>query len=171
MWVLRNDSNPRLHSNVNFGGAVLDSRVAPSYYRHVDGDRLLWGGPVTLGVPERERLVHMIKADIAKDYPELSKVELSYVWSGEMAYVHHKMPVIAEIAPRVWILNAFGGHGLNTTAMAGELVAKAIALGTTEWKQFAPFSRGLALPGQLGRIAAYGAYAGQRFCERLGEVL
>ena len=41
-----------------------------------------------------------------------------------MAYAVHKMPQIGELAPGYWLASAFGGHGLNTTAMAGEMIAR-----------------------------------------------
>src|SRR5262249_6496643 len=96
----------RLRNYINYPGVILDSRVAPTDHRVVDGDRLLWGGPVTFGVPRRERLIRMMKTQIVKDYPELSNVEISHCWNCSMGYVGHRMPVIDEIAPGVWFVNA-----------------------------------------------------------------
>ena len=41
----------------------------------------------------------------------------------------HRMPQIGEVSPGLWLASAFGGHGLNTTAMAGNLIARAIVEG------------------------------------------
>ena len=38
----------------------------------------------------------------------------------------HRMPQIGEIERGLWLASGFGGHGLNNTAMAGELVARGI---------------------------------------------
>ena len=43
----------------------------------------------------------------------------------------HGMPQIGEISPGLWLLGGFGGHGLNTTAMGGEMLARAIVEGDT----------------------------------------
>ena len=160
---------PRLSELIKFKGAVLDSRVALTYYRIVDGDRLLWGGPITLNIPPRQKLARMIRREIAKDFPSLVDVEINHVWTGTMGFASHKMPVIDQICSNVWLLTAFGGHGLNTTAMAGNLVAKAVITRNQEWRLFAPFRRGLALPRPLGRLAAYGVFLGYSLYDRFEE--
>ena len=92
-----------------------------------------------------------MRKEIAHDYPHLATVGFSHFWSGDMAYVQHRMPVIGQIAPNIWVMNAFGGDGLNTTAMAGQIVADAITGGSTAWTAFAPFNSGWGLGGKIGR--------------------
>src|SRR5262249_29368198 len=53
----------------------------------------------------------------------------------------------------------FGGHGLNTTAMAGNLIAQAIVEGEDTWRLFAPFELVWA-GGPLGRAAMQGYHLG-----------
>jgi hypothetical protein len=62
------------------------------------------------------------------------------------------MPQIGEVAPGLWLLNGFGSHGLNTTAMAGEMVAHAIVEGDRAWEMFSPFALVWA-GGAFGRAA------------------
>ena len=62
------------------------------------------------------------------------------------------MPQIGEITPGLWLLSGFGGHGLNTTAMAGEMVAHAIVDGDRAWQMFSPFALVWA-GGAFGRAA------------------
>jgi gamma-glutamylputrescine oxidase len=159
----------RLNELIQFKGAVLDTRVGLTYYRIVDGDRLLWGGPITFNIPPRQKLARMIRGEIAKDFPPLVDVELNHVWTGTLGFASHKMPVIDQIFSNVWQLSAFGGHGLNTTAMAGNLVAKAVITQNQEWRLFAPFRRGLALPRPIGRLAAYGVFLGYSLYDRFEE--
>ena len=80
-----------------------------------------------------------MRHDILKVYPQLGDVEIEYAWSGTMAYAVHKMPQIGELAPGYWLASAFGGHGLNTTAMAGEMIARAILDGDDRWRLFSPY--------------------------------
>ena len=55
------------------------------------------------------------------------------------------------------ICTAFGGHGLDTTAAAGGLIASAIAEGDDRYRVFEPF--GLAWNGgPLGPVAAQLTY-------------
>ena len=64
----------------------------------------------------------------------------------------HRMPQIGELSPGVWLASGFGGHGLNTTAMAGNIIAQAIVEGDDTWRLFAPFELVWA-GGKLGRAA------------------
>ncbi len=65
----------------------------------------------------------------------------------------HRMPQIGELGPGVWLASGFGGHGLNTTAMAGNIIARAIVEGDQAWRQFTPFELVWA-GGAFGRAAA-----------------
>jgi len=147
----------RLGAAVNAGFAVTDTRRAGNYYRIVGGDRLLWGGAITTRVTEPGNLAGRMQADLLSVYPQLAPAEIDVVWSGLMAYAVHKMPLIGEIEPGIWTATAFGGHGLNTTAMAGNLVAGAIAAGDDRWRLFEPY-RARWGGGPLGRAATQGAY-------------
>jgi hypothetical protein len=62
------------------------------------------------------------------------------------------MPQIGEVGPGVWLASGFGGHGLNTTAMGGNLIARAIVDGDQTWRQFTPFELVWA-GGLIGRAA------------------
>jgi glycine/D-amino acid oxidase-like deaminating enzyme len=62
------------------------------------------------------------------------------------------MPQIGEVGPGVWLAGGFGGHGLNTTAMGGNLLARAIVDGDQTWRQFTPFELVWA-GGAVGRAA------------------
>jgi thiamine monophosphate kinase len=63
------------------------------------------------------------------------------------------MPQIGELGPGVWLASGFGGHGLNTTAMAGDLLGRAVVEGDQTWRQFTPFELVWA-GGVLGSAAA-----------------
>jgi hypothetical protein len=68
----------------------------------------------------------------------------------------------------VWLASGFGGHGLNTTAMAGNLIARAVVDGDQTWKQFTPFELVWA-GGRLGRTVAQIYYWTRRFRDALAE--
>ncbi len=71
------------------------------------------------------------------------------------------MPQIGAIEPGLWVASGFGGHGLNTTAMAGELIARGIVENDETWRLFAPYELVWA-GGLLGRVLAQGLYWGSR---------
>jgi glycine/D-amino acid oxidase-like deaminating enzyme len=78
------------------------------------------------------------------------------------------MPLIGRDGDGQWHATAFGGHGLNTTAMAGLLIARAIAEGDDEYRRFAAFGPSWA-GGPFGRIGAQGAYWWMQLRDRIDE--
>jgi len=143
----------KLFDAIRYNGAVADNRRAGDYYRIVSDDRLMWGGRISTWTSTPWRLKSLLRNDIVRIYPQLAGVEIEYAWTGVMAYAVHKMPQIGELAPGYWIAGAFGGHGLNTTAMAGEMIARAIIEGDDRWRLFSPYELVWA-GGRLGRATA-----------------
>ncbi len=78
------------------------------------------------------------------------------------------MPQIGELGSGVWLASGFGGHGLNTTAMAGNLIARAIVEGDQTWRQFTPFELVWA-GGVAGRVAIQLRAWIKRFRDRAAE--
>ena len=137
----------------SYRGAVSDTDLADNHYRIVGGDRLMWSGRATVWPRDPRRYVEALTADIEKTYPQLGKVDVDYAWAGTLGNTVHRMPQIGELGPGVWLASGFGGHGLNTTAMAGNLIARAVVDGDHTWRQFTPFELVWA-GGIFGRAAA-----------------
>jgi gamma-glutamylputrescine oxidase len=129
----------RLTAAVDYRGAVSDTDLADNHYRIVGGDRLMWSGRSTVWPRNPRRYRAALTGDIAKTYPQLGRVAVDYVWNGTLGNTIHRMPQIGELGPGVWLASGFGGHGLDTTAMAGNLVARAVVEGDETWRKFTPF--------------------------------
>jgi gamma-glutamylputrescine oxidase len=153
---------------VRYGGAISDSDLADSHYRIVDDDRLMWSGRATSWPADPRRYAPALRADIRKTYPQLGNVALDHAWSGTIGIPLHRMPQIGELGPGLWLASGFGGHGLNTTAMAGNLIARAIAHDDPTWKLFAPYELVWA-GGKYGRAIAQAYYWTRRFADALSE--
>ena len=154
----------KLFDAVRYTGAVADTRRAGDYYR------IVARRPAAVGRAHHRRAARRrggsrprCARDILKVYPQLGGVEIEYAWAGTMAYAVHKMPQIGELAPGYWLASAFGGHGLNTTAMAGEMIARAILEGDDRWRLFSSYELVWA-GGAFGRAAAQTVAAGR--CRR-----
>jgi len=137
---------------VGFRGAVSDTDLADNHYRIVGGDRLMWSGRATTWARNPLHYMNALRADIKETYPQLGDVAADYAWSGTLGNTVHRMPQIGELGPGVWLASGFGGHGLNTTAMAGNLIARAIVAGDETFRQFTPFE--LVWAGGIGGRAA-----------------
>ncbi len=161
-------TEPLAQDAVRTGAAVSDTRRAGNYYRRIDEGRLLWGGDITTRLSEPARLAAQMKQDMLATYPQLGNPRIDYAWSGLMGYALHKMPLIGRDAEGQWFATAFGGHGMNTTAMAGQLLARAIADGDDEYRRFAAFAPRWA-GGQLGRFGVQASYWWMQLRDRIDE--
>jgi gamma-glutamylputrescine oxidase len=148
--------------------AIADTRRASNYYRLLPQGRILWGGRITTRASEPGGLALTMKRDMLNIYPQLGDPRMEFAWSGLMGYALHKMPIIGELAPGHWAASGFGGHGLNTTAMAGLLIARAIAEGDDEWKRFNPFGTPWA-GGWIGRAGVQLSYWKMQLQDRYDE--
>jgi glycine/D-amino acid oxidase-like deaminating enzyme len=142
----------KLMEAIDYRGAVTDTDLANNHYRIILPDRLMWSGHSTTWEADPQRYARRLAADIAEVYPQLGDVEFEHVWSGVLGNALHRMPQIGELGTGLWLASGFGGHGLNTTAMAGNILAQAIVEGDDTWRLFAPFELVWA-GGKLGRAA------------------
>ena len=99
----------------------------------------MWSCGITSWVGDPRRHAHRIKAAIERVYPQLGGIEIAHTWSGTMGRSVHRMPQIGEVAPGLWIANAFGDHGINTSAIAGQLIARAVVEHDDSWRLFLPY--------------------------------
>lgn len=153
-----------LHDSIRYPGAVSDeTQHDGGHHRVIDGRRLMWSGQssVRLGRPQSQG--EALARRIRRAYPALRNVKVEHAWTGVTGHTVHGMPQIGEITPGLWLLGGFGGHGINTTAMGGEMVAKAIADGDRSWEMFSPFALVWA-GGRLGRAAWQFVSRAQRVC-------
>lgn len=148
--------------------AISDTRRAGNYYRLIDEGRLLWGGAITTRVSEPARLAERMKGDMLSVFPSLGNPRIDHAWSGLMGYARHFMPLIGTDGQGQWWATAFGGHGMNTTAMGGILMARAIAAKDDEYRRFAPYRPDWA-GGPFGRVGVQAGYWYMQLKDRLDE--
>jgi glycine/D-amino acid oxidase-like deaminating enzyme len=167
--LLTEPARKRIAEAVRTPRAISDSRRAGDYYRLVDGgERILWGGRITTRRSEPRRLAAMLRRTMVSTYPQLEGVRVEVAWSGLMAYARHLMPLVGRLQPGVWNSLGFGGHGLNTTAIGGRVVAEGILRASDRWRLFEPF--GLAWNGgPFGTAAAQLTYWTYQAMERVRE--
>ena len=160
---------------IRFEGCISDTRRAGDYYRIIqsdEGPRIIWGGRITTRPTEPRNLKAMLRRDMSTVHPSLNSVQFDRVWMGLMGYTMHKMPLVGELWPErypgIWACTAMGGHGLNTTAMAGELIADAISDADDRWKLFSAFTPRWA-GGPVGQLGVQLSYWHMQLKDRLDE--
>jgi gamma-glutamylputrescine oxidase len=135
-----------------------DTRGAGDYYRALPDGRIVWGGRMTAFTKPPPSLARDMLGDLVKVYPQLEgHVAVESAWSGTMSYARHRMPQIGKLREGVWYAQAFGGSGMGTTTVAGELLSSAIAQGDDRYRLFAPFGLDWA-GGAFGRVVAQVTY-------------
>lgn len=159
-YVLLTESlGGRLEEAIRAPYAVGDNRFSSNYYRIVGDKQLLWGGRVSMFHPSQERLKTIMLNDLLSVYPQLKGIKGEVAWGGFMGYAKHKMPQIGQLRPGEWYCQGFGGHGMVTTTMGGELIATAIASDDRRYELFSPF--GLDYVGKpFGPVITQLAYWG-----------
>ena len=141
----------RLSDAIKLPYPVSDTRRIENYYRPLPNTRLLWGGGISTK-QNPNNLKKKMLADLLSVYPQLKGIKGDMAWSGTMGYGRHRMPQIGRLNENLWYNQGFGGHGLNTTSMGGELIATAIAEEDDTYKIFEPFN--LAFTGRPLGLAA-----------------
>jgi glycine/D-amino acid oxidase-like deaminating enzyme len=141
----------RLADAITFQGSVTDSDGI-DHFRIVDGDRLMWASPETTWAARPERLAPAIQRRIRTIFPQLGEVEIAETWGGAVGQTVHGMPQIGQLRRGLWVSSGFGRQGLNTSAMAGQLIARSILWGDERWRLFSPFELVWA-GGTTGRVA------------------
>ncbi|RDS79552.1 FAD-binding oxidoreductase [Dyella monticola] len=152
----------RLDQCLQTRAAIYDTRFAFDYYRPLPDNRLLWGGRISVRNRSASAVRRVLMRDLLRVFPSLREIRIDYAWSGLMSYARHQMPQIGTSSDGLWWAQAFGGHGMAPTCVAGELLAAAIAEGDDGWKQFA----GYGLAGAykpVGLLAAQASYWWQEF--------
>ncbi len=141
----------RLAEAISFQGSVTDSDGI-DHFRIVDGDRLMWASPETTWDARPQRFASAIQRRIATVFPQLGKVAISDMFGGAVGLTVHGMPQIGQLRKGLWVASGFGRQGLNTSAMAGQLIARSILWGDERWRLFSPFELVWA-GGATGRVA------------------
>jgi glycine/D-amino acid oxidase-like deaminating enzyme len=141
----------RLAEVVTFKGSVTDTDGI-DHFRIVDGDRLMWASPETTWDARPERFAGAIQRRISTIFPRLGRPEIAELWGGVVGQTVHGMPQIGQLRRGLWVTSGFGRQGLNTSAMAGQLIARSILSGDDRWRLFSPFELVWA-GGPTGRVA------------------
>jgi glycine/D-amino acid oxidase-like deaminating enzyme len=150
----------RLAEVMTFQGSVTDTDGI-DHFRIVDGDRLMWASPETTWAARPQRFARAIARRIRTIFPRLGRPEIAEVWGGAVGQTVHGMPQIGQLRKGLWVASGFGRQGLNTSAMAGRLIAQSILWGDDRWRLFSPFELVWA-GGSTGRVVGHAVGAWTR---------
>lgn len=107
--------------------AVADINWILDYFRLTADHRLLFGGRVSYSALEPPHLAESMRRRMLRVFPGLSDVEVAYTWGGYLDITMSRAPDFGRLAPNVFYLQGFSGHGMALTGLAGKLAAEAVA--------------------------------------------
>ncbi len=107
--------------------AVCDNNFVLDYFRFSADHRLLFGGRVSYTTMTPPRLRQALSAGLTRVFPPLAGIPIDYVWGGFVDISMSRAPDFGRLAPHIYYLQGFSGHGVALTGVAGQLAAQAIA--------------------------------------------
>jgi gamma-glutamylputrescine oxidase len=118
--------------------AVADMNWILDYFRRTSDHRVLFGGRVSYSGVQPPHLADSMRKRMVRVFPQLADVQVSYTWGGYLDITMSRAPDFGRLAPNVYYLQGFSGHGMSLTGLGGKLIAEAVS-GTAE--RFDVFAR------------------------------
>ncbi|MEH6402766.1 MAG: FAD-binding oxidoreductase [Sneathiella sp.] len=105
------------------GRMIADSRKMLSYFRpSPDGTRILLGGrPTVLPAPPMTQ-AKALQRRLSEIFPQLDKVAVSHVWSGNVAYSFEALPAIGQ-EDGIYFALGYCGSGVAMSGYLGHKIA------------------------------------------------
>jgi gamma-glutamylputrescine oxidase len=117
----------RLRTILRENVAVTDVNWVLDYFRCSADHRLLFGGRVSYSGLDPLGTERATRARMLAVFPQLADARIDYAWGGYVDITMSRAPDFGRLAPNVFYLQGFSGHGIALTGLAGQLVAEAIA--------------------------------------------
>lgn len=124
----------RLISN---NAAVCDTNWILDYFRRTRDDRLLFGGRVNYSGIDVRAIAPATRQRMLKVFPQLAGARIDYAWGCLLDITLNRAPHFGRLAPNVYYLQGFSGHGVALAGLAGQLIAEAIAGSAERFDVFA----------------------------------
>ncbi|BES71362.1 FAD-binding oxidoreductase [Marinobacter nanhaiticus D15-8W] len=105
---------------------VEDCNYLLDYFRLSGDGRLIYGGGVTYGAREPEKVESLIVPKMLKTFPELKGVKIDYAWTGNFLLTLMRLPQFGRIGSNVYYAQGYSGHGITCTHLAGKVISDAI---------------------------------------------
>jgi gamma-glutamylputrescine oxidase len=126
--------------------AVYDCRFVLDYYRMTADKRLLFGGGANYSGKESRDIEAEMRPALERTFPRLKGVKIDFQWSGMMGIVINRIPQLGKISDNVFYAQGYSGHGIATTHVISEIMAKAITGHLKEFDTFANCNH-IRIPG------------------------
>ncbi|HEV8019329.1 MAG TPA: FAD-binding oxidoreductase [Steroidobacteraceae bacterium] len=117
----------RARQLITNNAAVCDMNWVLDYFRRSGDHRLLFGGRVNYSGLRSFDAPGATRARMLTVFPQLAGTRIDFAWGGDVDITLNRAPHFGRLAPNIYFLQGFSGHGLALTGIAGKLVAEAIS--------------------------------------------
>lgn len=117
--------------------AVYDTRFVLDYYRLTADRRLLFGSGTNYSGRESAGVAEALRPAIEKTFPQLKGVRIDFSWQGQDGISLNRIPQLGRVAPNVFYAQGYSGHGVATSHIVGEIMARAMTGETGDFDVFA----------------------------------
>jgi gamma-glutamylputrescine oxidase len=107
--------------------AVTDINFVLDYFRRSADHRLLFGGRVSYSGLDAFNTAKATRKRMLAVFPQLADAKIEHAWGGYVDITMSRAPDFGRVAPNIYYLQGFSGHGIALTGIAGKFVAEAIA--------------------------------------------
>ena len=126
--------------------AICDVSLALDYFRLSADKRLLFGGMCNYLGRDPANIIASLRPKMLRVFPQLVDTAIDYQWGGMIGIGANRMPQIGRLASNVYYAQAYSGHGVNASHMAGRILAEAISHQSERIDAFAGI-RHMTFPG------------------------
>ncbi len=105
---------------------VEDCNYLLDYFRLSGDGRLIYGGGVTYGAREPDKIESLIVPNMLKTFPQLKGVKVDYAWTGNFLLTLMRLPQFGRIGSNIYYAQGYSGHGITSSHLAGKVLSDAI---------------------------------------------
>ncbi|MBY6108997.1 FAD-binding oxidoreductase [Halomonas sp. DP1Y21-3] len=117
--------------------AVYDTRFVLDYYRLTADGRLLFGGGANYSGQDSADIGAELRPRLEHTFPQLKGIALDYQWQGKAGIVINRIPQLGKLSPNVFYAQGYSGHGIATSHIVGNIMARAVSGQLEEFDLFA----------------------------------
>jgi len=108
------------------GLAVSDTRFAVNYYRISADGRIIFGGGERYRPQPPADMAAFVRPFLERVFPHAAEAPIEHAWGGLVSITRSRLPDIGQ-AGRILHAHGFSGQGVILTALAGRVIAEALA--------------------------------------------
>ncbi|WP_020683975.1 NAD(P)/FAD-dependent oxidoreductase [Marinobacterium rhizophilum] len=110
------------------GQCVEDCNYLLDYFRLSGDGRLIYGGGVTYGAREPDKIESLIVPKMLKTFPQMKNVKVDFAWTGNFLLTLMRLPQFGRVGAHsnIYYAQGYSGHGVTCSHLAGKVLSDAI---------------------------------------------